>query len=352
MFGLSRTTYDRLRSLAWPALIVCLIALFMVWCPGIGHRANGSNRWIGWGFAKIQPSEFAKLGLILYLAAIVSQPKYPITGLWRGLTIPLIAISVVCLTVEREPDLGTSIVLFMTALSILWVAGAQRKHVWAVFTIAVVAAAIFTATAEHRRERIWAWLEPEKHATGGGFQILQSLIAVSESGPLGRGFGNGEGRHYIPASGTDYIMATVAEETGLPGIVVIVGVMAFMVWQAYRLAARSRDRFASLVGAGVGSMLMWQILLNLAVVTNSVPSTGVPMPFISAGGSSLIACLAALGILCRPSGTQAPRERESQPLSPHSSALSPHRSHRSASGSRRRDVAPASRRQPRRTVTT
>ncbi|NLH98980.1 MAG: cell division protein FtsW [Chthonomonadales bacterium] len=301
MFGLSRVTYDRLRGLAWPILVVCLIALASVWIPGFGRRVNGSCRWIGFGPLTIQPSEFAKVGMVLYVAALVTQPRYNVADLWNGLLVPLVAIGGVCLLIEREPDLGTAIVVFLTCLSVLYVAGARSRHIWAVLGIAVVAAAIFTMSAEHRRQRVTAWLSPDSQREGAGYQIKEALIAVGENGLAGRGFGRGEARYYVPAAGTDYIMATVAEELGVVGVLVVVAGIGTLVFQAYRVASASRDRFAMLVAAGIGAMFMWQALLNIAVVTNSVPSTGVPMPFISAGGSSLMACFAAIGILSRPS---------------------------------------------------
>jgi cell division protein FtsW len=307
LFALSGARVQRIRAFAWPLLIACFIALLLVWVPYIGHKANGSYRWIGFGSLRVQPSEFAKLAMILYLAAVVCDRDYPIRDWWQGLFPPVAVISVVSITIEREPDLGTAIVVFMTSMSILYVAGARAKHLAWVFGVAIVLAAIVTALAPHRQERFVAWIAPEAHARTSGYQILQSLIAVSEAGLPGRGFGNGEGRHYIPASGTDYIMATVAEETGLLGVALVTFGLAFLVWQGYRGARRTADPFWSLVSAGVGSMLMWQAVLNLAVVTNSVPSTGVPMPLISAGGSSLMVCLASLGILCRPSADAAGR---------------------------------------------
>lgn len=299
MFGLSRTTFDRLKRLSPILLVVCILALGLVWMPGIGHTANGSSRWIGWGLLKLQPSEFAKLTLILYIAALVSDPHYGVNTI-QGLIVPLFATAFVCGLIMAEPDLGTAIVVFLGVVHLLYVAGARPKHLAWVLAGAGVLAVVMTMSAGHRRHRVFAWLAPGDYRETSGYQIVESLIAVGENGIGGKGFAHGEAPHFVPAADTDYIMATVAEETGLGGVIVVLGLMGVIVWQAHRVARGTHDRFAGLASTGAAALLIWQTLINVAVVTNSIPSTGVPMPFISAGGSSLLASLAAVGIIARP----------------------------------------------------
>ncbi len=299
MFGLSRVTFDRLRSLSLYVLLACIVALCLVWVPGIGCRVNGSNRWLDLHVMRIQPSEFAKLALLLYVAALASEPESGI-GTVQGLVAPLVATAAVCALIVAETDLGTAIVMFLAVMHLLYVAGARPKHLGWVMTVAAVLGVVMTMTADHRRHRIGAWLNPAAHRETGGYQIMESLIAISENGIGGKGFARGEARHFIPAADTDYIMATVIEETGLGGALIVMSLMGILLWQAHCVAGASGDRFASLAASGIGALLLWQTLINIAVVTNSIPSTGVPMPFISAGGSSLLTSLAAIGIIARP----------------------------------------------------
>jgi cell division protein FtsW len=299
MFALSRVKYLHLRQASLWVFLAAIIMLMLVRVPGIGHMVNGAYRWIGWGYLRIQPSEFAKLALILYLAAIMTQPGNDVKE-GGGLLMALVPIVVVSLLLEVGQDLGTTVVVFLMALSMLFVAGARTKHVYSILGVAVLVGVVMTVTAEHRWHRVLAWLDPASSREASGYQIMESLIAIGENGLLGKGFGAGEARFYVPAADTDYIMATVAEETGLVGVIVVVSLLGLVVWHAHRVACGIPDPFARLVASGIGAMFLWQSLINLAVVTNSIPSTGVPMPFISSGGSSLITCLAALGILSRP----------------------------------------------------
>mgnify|MGYP005851376085 CR=1 FL=1 len=299
MFGLSHVTFDRLKSLSPFILAACIVGLALVWVPGIGCTVNQSSRWIDLRFVRVQPSEFAKLALIVYVAALVSDPRDGARTL-HGLFAPLAALSLVCALIVFEPDLGTAIVVFLAVMHLLYVAGGRPKHLGWIMAVAAVLGVVMTMSADHRRHRIGAWLNPAAHRETGGFQITESLIAVAENGILGKGFARGEARHYVPAADSDYIMATVIEETGLPGLVVVLGLIGWVLWQVHSAVRLSQDRFASLAASGIGALFLWQTLINIAVVTNSIPSTGVPMPFISAGGSSLLMSLAAIGIVARP----------------------------------------------------
>jgi len=305
LMGLSGTTYDRLLASSGVVMLACLVALALVWVPGIEAPTGGVHRRLGYGPFTVQPSEFAKIGMVLYLAMYCTQKGRPIRDLRLGLGVPFILIAVVFVAVEREPDLGTALVLLLTSLSTLYVAGARARHLigFAICAAAVVAGAVLLGHwfgVSYRAGRIAAWWEPERYATSIGYQIVHSLISVSLGGWLGAGYGRGEGRFYLPASNTDYAMATVAEEFGLLGVVIVMVALGLIVAHAYRVVVHSADPFAKVVASGLGSIILWQALLNIAVVTNAIPCTGVPMPFISYGTSSLVAMLASVGILTRP----------------------------------------------------
>lgn len=305
MIALSRTTYDRLYAASWPLLWVTLVMLGLVWAPGIAAPTGEVHRRLGYGALTIQPSELAKISVVLYLAAYCSRGAQ-----WRGdtlggLAVPLGTIGLVCIAIEREPDLGTALVVFLGGVSLLYAAGASHRYLIG-FSALGVGAVLLVVLIGHvfgvsyRLGRLPAWWAPEQYATGIGYQIVHSLISVSKGGLTGVGFGQGEGRFYLPASNTDYAMATVTEEFGIFGLGAVLLLIGVIVAHAHRVATRSRDPFARLVACGLGAMIMWQAVLNVAVVTNAIPCTGVPMPFISYGTSSLVVMLASVGILMRP----------------------------------------------------
>ncbi|NUQ69395.1 MAG: FtsW/RodA/SpoVE family cell cycle protein [Chthonomonadales bacterium] len=311
MVALSRTTFDRLFSLALPFMALILIALILVWVPGVKAPIEGFHRRIGIGPVTIQPGEFAKLALILMLAVLCTKGAKgrEITTHTVGWCLGMITLLAVL--IEREPDLGTALVILAIGLSMLYTAGAPIRTM-AIYSISVTFAVLlitgFGALFGHsyRIHRITAFLNPEADIDGTGFQIVQGLISVSIGGLFGRGYGNGDGRDYLPAPNTDYVLANMIEQGGLLTLLVVAALIGLIVRHAYLVVQHSTDRFARLVAAGVGAMLLWQSLINLGVITSSIPCTGVPMPFISFGTSSLVVTLIAVGIILRPA-TPSPR---------------------------------------------
>ncbi len=304
MFVMSRVTYDQLRQAALPFLLVCGVMLVLVFVPGVRAPIGTFYRRIGYASWTVQPSEFAKLALVLFLASHLCVRRRDPTAR-KTLGGALFAILAVALLVEREPDLGTAIVIVLTGFTVLYVAGAKTRHLAAVLaTLMVIGLASVVLGdrigAGHRTSRFAGWWDPEGHARDAGYQVLQSLISISASGLRGTGLGAGELRFYIPASNTDYVMAAVAEEMGIMGILVVAICIAVIVLHAHLIVVHNRDPFVRYTAAGIGAMIMWQAIINVAVVTNCIPCTGVTMPFISFGTSSLVAMSAAVGILLRP----------------------------------------------------
>ena len=298
MLAMSRFNYWKLKRFAGPVLIASIFMLAMVWLPTIGITRNGASRWIGYGPIQLQPSEVAKLALVVYLAAILSRGAHNIRSFWDGLFIPLAVIGAIVVLVEREPDLGTAFIILMASLTLLYLAGARKRHLGGILAtcgVLFVLASLFSHS--FRAGRIQTFLNPDSDPTGRGYQISHGLMAVGSGRITGVGLGAGREKFYIPEANTDFIFATIAEETGLVGCLIVIGLLAAVGLQGFRIASRTRDPFGSLLAAGIAAMISWQAIVNIAVVTGSIPATGVPLPFISYGGSSVLFLLIGIGIL-------------------------------------------------------
>lgn len=310
MFLVMKFGYWRLRGLAYLLLGLSLVGLIAVlYVPAVSVTAKGAARWMKIGPVQFQPSEFAKLGLVIYLAAVLSRKDCRIRDFWRGLCPLLLVVGVIALLVEREPDLGTAIVIGLIATTMFYVAGARKRHLLAVVMCAGALALLAARGHEYRWNRIRVLLNPESDYYGAGYQIVHGLLAVGSGGPTGVGLGEGRGKYYLPESNTDFIFATIAEETGLWGSGVVLGLVMLLAWRGFRIARGTKDPFGALLAAGITATICWQSILNIAVVTNSVPATGVPLPFISYGGSSSMFLLIGVGILLNIAQNPEPPKR-------------------------------------------
>ena len=298
LFGAMKFGYWNLRRFAIPLMIASLILLCAVWLPHIGVRENNAHRWLNFGGPiKFQPSEVAKLALIAYLAALFSRPTCKIRDFADGLAPPLLVILMTCLLIEREPDLGTAVVIFVTAMTLFFVAGARKRHIALITGVATLLVGLLGFGFGHRASRIDVFLHPEKYKTGIGYQVYHSELAVGSGGWMGAGLGRGREKYYLPQGDTDFIFATVAEELGfLRTLPLLLGLM-LVAWRGFRIAAQCKDRFGSLLASGITALICWQALVNIAVATASIPATGVPLPFISFGSSSLILFMISIGFL-------------------------------------------------------
>jgi cell division protein FtsW len=296
-----RVRYWKLKKIAVPLLLVSLVCLIAVWIPGIGVTLNGARRWISVGPVQFQPSELAKLSLVIYLCALLARNLegrgYNIRSFTDGLLAPLLVVGLFALLVEREPDLGTACVMGLTALSIFYLAGAQKRHLLSIMMAGLAFIGLVTVLHGFRGGRITAFLHPDQFRDSLNYQPIHGVRAVGSGGLTGMGIGAGREKFYLPEANTDYIFATVAEETGLLGSVLVIGLLMVVSWRARAIARKTRDGFGSLLAGGIGAMVSVQAIVNIAVVTGSMPATGVPLPFISYGGTSLMFTLAGIGIL-------------------------------------------------------
>lgn len=296
MFVAMRVPYWKLRPFATVLLALSIIGLALVMVPGIGVESNGAKRWINVAGQQIQPSEFAKLFLVLYLASFLAARKRDIRDL-SGLWPALIPIGIVSLMIVIE-DMGTAIVVVGTSLGMLYMGGVRKRHMAAMLAVLFPLALGFIMSEQYRIHRIIAFIDPFKDYHGIGYQVCQSLIALG-SGGFG-GVGICEGRQklfYLPAQHTDFIFAVFGEEMGLIGAIILIGLFVTLAARGFAVAVQTKDGFGKLLAAGISIMIAGQALLNMLVVTSSVPATGVPLPFISYGGSSLALNLVCIGVL-------------------------------------------------------
>ncbi|MDX6647069.1 MAG: cell division protein FtsW [Miltoncostaeaceae bacterium] len=286
-----------LRRLGRPALVVSVLLLVVVLVPGIGVTANGASRWLAVGPLQIQPSEVAKLALVLTIAAAIARRPGALRT--AGGVVPyLILTGAVALLVLLEPDLGTATTICLGVLGMLLVAGARPRHLAMTATVAIAFTSLAVALEPYRRDRLLAFLHPWQDAGGAGFQIVQAQIALGSGGVFGQGIGQGLQKiFYLPEAHTDMIVATVGEELGLLGVLALIAAFGAVALAGYRIALGARDLHLRVLAAGLTTTVVAQAVINFGAVLGLLPVTGVPLPFVSFGGSSLIVFLAAAGIL-------------------------------------------------------
>ena len=292
--ALSRLRPVVIRRMGAPLLLASLAALVVVLIPGIGIKANGARRWIDLGFVQFQPSELAKLALVLWIADVCTR---------RGrarieMAIPLVVTGLVVILVIAEPDLGTTLVLSLTGVTMLFVAGANAKHIVRLLAGGAFAVALLIATVPYMQSRLLAFIDPWSKAGDAGFQTVHSMMAIGSGGWFGKGPGNGILKiSYLPEAHTDMIAATIGEEFGVVGFGTIIVLFALYVIAGYRVAITARTPGERLVAAGLTTVVGVQAGINLGAVLGLLPITGIPLPFISYGGTSLVVFLAVSGIL-------------------------------------------------------
>jgi cell division protein FtsW len=300
---------ERLRRFA-PAILMAvgglLLVLLIPWLRGSSVR--GTFRWIQAFGLNLQPAEPAKLALVLHLSRVLARRGLAIAT-WHGLAAPLILLLVVAGLVALQPNLGTAMAIGLTGLGLFFAAGARVWHVGSVALLCALAALVRVQHVPYEAQRLhnfWHGADPQ----GAGYQLHQSLIALGSGGLLGQGLGDGMQKFlFLPDPHTDFIFAIVGEEGGFALAVLVLGAYALLIGRALAISAAQPHRFGALTAAGVGLMLAVHVLVNLAVVTGLAPTTGLPLPFMSYGGSSLVVNLAAVGILLRLSAERIPSRR-------------------------------------------
>lgn len=287
-----------LRRLGAPALVVSGVLLLAVLIPGVGQQINGSRRWLPLPLVgQLQPAELAKVAVVLWVAAVAARSPGRLRTL-RGLMPVLIVTGMMSALILVEPDLGTASTLFVVSLSVLLVAGAEIRHIVGVAAASGTLAMIAIASSSYRRDRVLAFLDPSADPGGIGYQILQARVAFGVGGVTGKGLGDGlQKANYLPEAHTDMILATIGEELGVVGVLGTLFAIAMVALLAYRIALSTADLHRRLVATGLATLIAVQGLDNIAATLGMMPITGVPLPFVSYGGSSLIVLLASVGVL-------------------------------------------------------
>lgn len=304
MFILSKINYDTYKHFYKLIYILSIAILFLVLLPVIGSDANGARRWINIGIG-IQPSEITKIGLIIWVAGYYSDPNNKIEGIWKSCLKPLIAVGIpilVLLLVQNH--LSAGIIIGLVTVVMIIMSGCKLRYLGALACTALGACAIAfpfvkdKLMSSFRSDRIMAWLDPWANTSGTSYQTVQGLYAIGSGGLFGVGLGESTQKYlYIPEAHNDFIFAILAEELGFVGCAVVLALFTVLIVRGVLIAIRAKDSFGSLIAIGITALIAVQVILNIAVVTNTIPNTGISLPFLSYGGSSLVILLSAMGIL-------------------------------------------------------
>lgn len=290
--------YEKLKEFAPYLLLLTFFSLLLVLIPGVGRMAGGSRRWLPIGPVSFQPSELAKLTIIIYLAAYISKNKEKMKKIKSGILPPIIVISLIFILIMMEPDLGTAITIVVLAGTMIFIGGIKISIFILSSLISLIFFMIFIYIEPYRRERLFTFLNPWEDPLGSGYHIIQSLLALGSGGFLGVGAGNSHQKFlYLPEPGTDFIFAVLGEEFGLLGTLFILILYFLIAWRGLKIAARVDDVFASMLAVGITGMVVIQAIINMGVVTSLMPVTGITLPLISYGGSSLLINLLGLSLL-------------------------------------------------------
>lgn len=284
-----------------PIVVVALVLLVLVLIPGLGHMAGGARRWLQLGPIGFQIGEIAKVAVVVYLAASLARKQPERLHSFRlGLLVHFMVPGLMMMLLLLEPDFGTAVLIAAVTFLMLFVGGARVGYLAGLLALAVPVATLVVSTSAYRMRRVMAFLAPWEHRYDIGYQITESLMTLGSGGALGLGLGESKQRlFFLPAAHTDFIFAVLGEELGFVGVTLVVACFAVIGWRALRGALLSKSTFTSLMIVGLTSLLLVQAAFNIAVVLGLVPTKGITLPFVSAGGSSLLASMFVAGLLMR-----------------------------------------------------
>ena len=290
--------YEKLRRFAKPILFIALLSLCLVLIPGVGKMTSGARRWFKIWIFTIQPAEFAKLAVIIYLADYLSRKQPRIKSFLYGFLPSALAMGATMGLVLIQPDLGTAVDIGLISFILLMVAGINFAHISAVILASLPVFYMLVFHVAYRRRRILAFLNPWEDPRGVGFQIIQSFLALGQGGLIGVGLGMSKQKlFYLPQAYTDFIFSIIGEELGFMGAMAVIAMFIYLIWQCAKVALKARDLFGQLLVLGIFSMIGIEAIVNVAVTIGAIPTKGLPLPFISYGGSSLICKLIGMGLI-------------------------------------------------------
>lgn len=296
--GALRLDYRRLERLGWPLLAAAGVLLVLVLIPPLAQPINGTRRWLRLGPVSFQPAELAKLALVVYLAAWLARKRETLDDFWRGFLPPLGVAATLAALVLAQPDLGNCLTLIALTFALLYLAGSRSRHLALVVGAALPFLGLAVGLAPYRLRRITTFFDPWSDPRGSGFQIIQSWLAFGGGGLFGRGIGESKQKlFYLPEAHTDFIFAIIGEELGFVGAALVIALFVMLIWRGLRVGLRAPDPFGAYLALGITLLIAIQTLVNLGVVTGSLPTKGLPLPFISFGGSALLVTMLATGVL-------------------------------------------------------
>ncbi len=282
------------------AMLACFLMLILVLIPGIGHQVGGARRWFRLGPFSVQPTELLKLVLVAFVASYLDRKRELVTEFFRGVVPGLTVMGVFLLLVVLQPDFGNMVLITLTLLLMIFVGGAKPGHILGSLAGFGVIGVYLVASQSYRMKRFLAFLNPWDDRLDSGFQIIQSYLAFGNGGVMGVGLGASRQKmFFLPDAHTDFIFSILGEELGLIGVLAVMALFAVLLWRGYRTSLDVAEDFDRYLAYGITSLLGLQVLLNLAVVMGMIPTKGLPLPFISAGGSSVVMTLFMTGILLR-----------------------------------------------------
>jgi len=290
--------YWRIKKYEKTILLVMYVLLVAVLIPGIGMKINEARRWIGVGSFSVQPSEIAKLGMVVYLSCTLERKQDDIKNFFKGMVPVLLVTALTCGLIVIEPHLSAAVLIGMLSMVMLFVAGASIPQMLFLSLAGVILVVALIIAEPYRMVRLMSFVNPWEDIRGKGYNIVQSLYALGAGGLLGVGLGKSRQKFfYLPEPQTDFIFAIIGEELGFLGALFVIFMFSLFIWRGYRAALHAPDLFGKFMATGITSLIALQFLIHIAVVTASMPVTGMPLPFISYGGSSLSITLAGIGIL-------------------------------------------------------
>jgi len=306
--------YHHYKKISLPLLILSIIFLSVVYVPGIGRSAGGAVRWIKIGFFSFQPSEIAKFALILYMAESMTRKDVKDLKTFVKGTLPsLIIIGIIFILILKEPDFSTALIILSISFVMLFIGGTRIIQLLTLAAAAIPIGFLVLLKEEYRKVRLLAFLDPWKDPLDSGFHVIQSLLALGSGGITGVGLAESKQKYfYLPDQHTDFIFSIIGEELGFIGTLSIIILFTILLWRGYLIAIRSTDNFGCLLAAGITFAIVFQSMINIGVVTKMLPTTGITLPFISFGGTSLIVNMFCIGILLNISKFRAKKDWENK----------------------------------------
>ena len=296
--GAMALDYKILQKNAKVLLIFSIILIVLVLIPGIGHEHNGARRWFHLGIFSFQPSEFTKLAMLIYVSDFLSRKQKYIRSFFQGFVPIMLILGVVCVLILKQPDLGSSVFIAVISLLLMFIAGASPAHLGSLIFLALPVVYLLIIRVPYRLARILAFLDPWQDSRGIGFQLSQSQIALGSGGILGIGLGHSMQKlFFLPAAHTDFVLSIIGEELGLMGTFAIIILFALFIWQGARIAKRIEDPFGYFLATGIVMSIGLQAVINIGVSIGALPTKGLPLPFVSYGGTALIFHMMAVGLL-------------------------------------------------------